>query len=207
MRLALLYAISIYLTTEKIALCEATMTTFLPGYSSADLRQQAWFYAARKHQAQTYPGTGLPYLTHLGSVLLELTQALIAAPEIDANLAMLCAILHDSLEDTEATAGELAELFGESVAAGVGALSKNKSLRGEAATRESLERIQKQPREIWLVKLADRAANLGTPPEHWAREKRHAYAAEGELILNALGEASAVLAKRLAERIAVWKNL
>ena len=58
-----------------------------------------------------------------------------------------------------------------------------------------------------MVKLADRCANLGLPPAHWNAAKRRRYADEGEMILEALGAASPVLAARLAERVRVWREM
>ena len=83
---------------------------------TTDTLQSAWRFAAERHKNQKYPSTGLPYLVHLGAVCLELYPALAAAPERDAPLALACAILHDTVEDTGATPEELAQLFGESVA-------------------------------------------------------------------------------------------
>jgi (p)ppGpp synthase/HD superfamily hydrolase len=172
-----------------------------------DLIQLAWGFASRKHNGQLYPGSEkLPYITHIGSVLLELLPALQENASLDAETAMCCAILHDTMEDTHTTIQEIAEQFGEKVAAGIHALTKDKSLKGEEATRDSLERIKEQPLEIWAVKLADRAANLRTPPDHWGSDKRLAYAIEGQLILDALGEASPAIAKTLAARIEAWKR-
>lgn len=168
--------------------------------------QTAWRFAAQKHQGQLYPGTDLPYLVHIGAVLLELVPALDETPELDNELAICCALLHDTLEDTDTSPKELEELFGAEVAAGVRALTKQASLAKEEAMRDSLSRIQAQGREVWLVKLSDRIANLGTPPPHWNREKCLAYAAEGEMILSALGAASARLTARLVSRISAWKN-
>jgi (p)ppGpp synthase/HD superfamily hydrolase len=175
------------------------------GKTPAHLPQEAWLFAARKHLGQSYPGTDLPYLVHIGAVLLNLVPALERAPLLDADLARCCAILHDTVEDTKTTHDEIEAQFGKRIAAGVAALTKDKQ-KGPRAMEDSLQRIQTQPREIWLVKLADRAANLGTPPAHWSREKCLAYAAEGETILNTLGTASAELAARLAERIAAWRG-
>ena len=172
-----------------------------------DTLQTAWRFAAERHRNQQYPGTGLPYLLHLGAVCLELYPALAAAPERDAGLALACAILHDTVEDSGATPAELAALFGDAVAQGVAALSKNPALRGAEAMKDSLSRIREQPPEVWMVKLADRCANLGQPPAHWDAAKRLRYAAEGESILETLGAASPLLAKRLRERIAVWQGL
>jgi (p)ppGpp synthase/HD superfamily hydrolase len=167
---------------------------------------RAWSLAARKHQGQLYPGSELPYLTHIGMVLMVLLPALSIESGLEAETAMLCALLHDTVEDTDTTIEEIRELFGEDVAAGVAALTKDKTKKGREAMLDSLERIRRQPREVWLVKLADRIANLGPPPAHWPKEKRLAYAKEGELILEALGGACDFLAGHLRTRIQNWKT-
>jgi (p)ppGpp synthase/HD superfamily hydrolase len=92
------------------------------------------------------------------------------------------------------------------VAAGVGALSKDKNLHGMEATLDSLKRIQQQPHEVWAVKLADRTANLRTPPAHWSKKKCLSYSAEGQTILDALGESSLYLTSVLSARIKAWNE-
>ena len=67
--------------------------------------------------------------------------------------------------------------------------------------RDSLERIGKQPKEVWMVKLADRITNLQPPPKHWNKEKIANYRHEAQLILEALKEGSAGLALRLERKI------
>ena len=169
--------------------------------------KDAWLFAARKHHGQSYPGPeGLPYLVHVGAVLLELLPALAQNTELNNELAMCCAVLHDTLEDTATTSEEIADRFGRDVAVGVEALTKASALHKEEAMRDSLERIRRQPPEIWLVKLADRAANLGEFPTHWTPEKCAGYAREARLILESLGAASPYLAAVLAQRIAVWER-
>ena len=74
---------------------------------AAELPAKAWLFAARKHQGQLYPGTGLPYLTHVGSVLLALLPALRAGEGWNAERAILCALLHDTVEDTATTLEEI----------------------------------------------------------------------------------------------------
>ncbi len=166
-------------------------------------------FAAEAHRGQTVPGTdGLPYLLHVTTVCGELLAALQVEEVDDPDLAMLCALLHDSVEDTEVTRQQLEGRFGAAVAAGVDALSKRaevKTAEGKAAAMaDSLRRIREQPREVWMVKLADRITNLAPPPAHWPRQKRANYRAEAGRILEALGEASPVLAGRLAERIEAY---
>lgn len=66
---------------------------------------------------------------------------------------------------------------------------------------DSLGRIRRQPKEIWMVKLADRITNLQSPPAHWDKEKITSYMNEGIQIYEALKDANDLLAKRLKARI------
>lgn len=177
---------------------------------NADLKQAAWLFAAKRHNGQKYPAApeDLPYLAHLGAVVLEVTQALLHEPQKEPDLAVLCAILHDVLEDTNTASSELLALFGPKVTQGVQALSKNSAISDKKlAMEDSLTRIKQCPTEVWLVKLSDRIANLGKyPSPRWGAEKIIRYADEGELILNALGAASPYLSARLSNRIEAWRS-
>src|SRR5690606_17177096 len=112
-----------------------------------------------------------------------------------------CALLHDTMEDTRVTYDDIAERFGQQVAEGVAALTKDPRVPKAHRMAESLERIKLQPHAVWLVKLADRTANMQSPPAHWSPEKRVAYQVEAREIHSALAEASPVLAARLAAKI------
>jgi (p)ppGpp synthase/HD superfamily hydrolase len=169
---------------------------------SPDRYVAALRFAAERHRDQLVPGTQLPYLVHLVSVTSEVVAAL--AVEHDADLATCAALLHDTIEDTGASRGDIAQAFGPSVAAGVEALSKDKLMAKADAMADSLARIKTQPREIWMVKLADRITNLAPPPSNWSREKCAAYRDEAGSIADALGAASAQLDARLRARIASY---
>ena len=160
-----------------------------------------WLYAAEVHQGQLVPGTPLAYLTHLGQVTLILLQAHQQQPLPDVDLAVSCAILHDSIEDQQVAHAELAARFGLAVADGVQALSKVPALDKAAAMTDSLARIRQQPPAVWCVKLADRICNLQPPPAHWSRDKCLAYQAEARQILTALGAAHPLLADWLQRAI------
>ncbi|MDR2352677.1 MAG: bifunctional (p)ppGpp synthetase/guanosine-3',5'-bis(diphosphate) 3'-pyrophosphohydrolase, partial [Deltaproteobacteria bacterium] len=124
------------------------------------------------------------------------------------DLAINCAILHDTVEDTKVTIEDVVRNFGESVARGVLALTKNNNLPKELRMEDSLRRIKAEPAEIWLVKIADRICNL-TPelPFHfWNREKCLSYAKEGEQILETLKGASPIMDTILSDRIDLWKK-
>jgi (p)ppGpp synthase/HD superfamily hydrolase len=163
----------------------------------------AWNYATVAHNGQCVPGTDYPYINHVGSVAMEAMAAVIQNPEMeDPELLILCAILHDIIEDTEGTYEDIEQRFGRSVADGVAALTKNTTLPGkESQMKDSIERIRKHPKEVWMVKLCDRITNLQAPPSYWSAEKIIAYRDEAVLILEFLGAADAYLGKRLRMKI------
>jgi (p)ppGpp synthase/HD superfamily hydrolase len=166
-------------------------------------------FAAERHHAQRVPDSEFPYLVHVVSVAAETIAALVpgaaAAAAIDANLAVSCALLHDTIEDTETTYAEVAERFGSAVADGVQALSKDASLPKADRMADSLRRIRLQPHAVWMVKLADRITNLADPPRYWTPEKRRAYRDEAIEIADALGAASPALEARIRARIAAYQ--
>jgi (p)ppGpp synthase/HD superfamily hydrolase len=168
---------------------------------SQDLYIRGFQFAANAHQGQTVPGSPLPYITHISLVTMEVIAALQAEDRIDGNLAVLCALLHDVIEDTPTTFVDVQEAFGEDVARGVLALTKDPNLTKAEAMVDSLRRIQEQPTAVWMVKLADRITNLLPPPYYWNREKIAAYQEEARQIHAALGDASPFLRARLEQKI------
>lgn len=172
---------------------------------SPDRYVAALRFAAERHAGQTVPGTALPYLLHVTSVAAELIATL-PVPGIDPDLAVTCALLHDTIEDTRTSHAELVQAFGKPVADGVQALSKSENEELSKAERmaDSLRRIRLQPPEVWMVKLADRITNLAPPPAHWSADKRRAYRAEAVTIADALGSASPALDARIRARIASY---
>ncbi|MCU0242942.1 MAG: HD domain-containing protein [Vicinamibacteria bacterium] len=158
-------------------------------------------FAAEAHNGQTVPGTTLPYLVHVTLVCMEVQAALRAEPDCDQNLAVQCALLHDVLEDTAVSAERLEAEFGAAVKGGVLALSKDQALPKDQRITDSLHRIHDQPREVWMVKLADRIVNLQQPPAHWDAAKIAHYREDALTIHAQLQGASPTLAARLLAKI------
>lgn len=175
-----------------------------------DVYAKAWHFATKAHQGQFYgghhPEEQIAYNTHLASVAMEIMAVYQYDQSFDANFAVQCALLHDTLEDTSTSYESLQEIFGLDVANGVLALSKDASLPKDKQLHDSLQRIKLQPREIWMVKLADRITNLYHPPFYWDAPRILAYQAEAGVILNELGSASIHLSKRLSEKIVDYRN-
>ncbi len=162
--------------------------------------------AALAHQGQKVPGTKISYIQHLSFVSMEVIAALNIESERDGDLAITCSILHDTIEDTDTTFEQIKSEFGEEVANGVLALTKDSSLEKSLQMSDSLRRIKEQPQEIWMVKLADRISNLQPPPQHWNQDKIIKYREEAIIIYEALKDASSYLASRLAGKIENYKN-
>jgi len=172
---------------------------------SRDLYMRAWQFAAARHKEQKVPGSELPYVTHVGAVAMEVLATIALEHFPDPDLAVACALLHDTVEDTPTTTEEIADAFGIAVADGVRALSKDKAIPMAEQMTDSLRRIQEQPREIWIVKLADRCVNMEPAPAHWSMDKRRTYQRQAATILEQLGSASPSLAARLRGKIARYE--
>lgn len=171
-----------------------------------DTYMRALEFVTLRHMGQTYGGRlqdqQIPYVVHLAGVAQEMLWGWDDTAGLNLDLALQCALLHDVIEDTATSFDEVTVQFGEAVAHGVMALTKDAKLESRAAQMvDSLHRIQMQPREIWCVKLADRISNLQHPPFYWSDERIAQYQEESNLILDSLGVANAKLAERLRGKI------
>jgi len=160
---------------------------------------KAFNFAAVAHQGQCLPDSNLPYLVHISLVCMEVITLQSVEPMSNPELALQCAALHDVVEDKRAILEKIREEFGFEIANGVDALSKKKDIPNPLT--DSIERIKKQPKEIWIVKLADRITNLQPPPSSWQSEKIVNYLKGSVNILENLAIASPYLASRLKAKI------
>ena len=111
---------------------------------------QARAFAQQVHQASGQTYNGKPYFVHPQRVA-EIVASFTADP-----LAQVVAYLHDTVEDTGVTLGEIAERFGPEAAADVAALTRDKEKEEYMAF---VARAAQRPRAR-LVKLADLRANI-----------------------------------------------
>jgi RelA/SpoT family (p)ppGpp synthetase len=126
-----------------------------------DLLNRAYVYAMRAHGEQTR-ASGDPYFTHP----LEVAAILTGLKLDDATI--VAALLHDTIEDTEATRAEIDQLFGHEIGVLVEGLTKLKRLdlvTREAKQAENLRKLLLAIADdvrVLLVKLADRLHNMRT---------------------------------------------
>ena len=172
-----------------------------------ELYQKAMKFAGEKHCNQKVPGSAANYLLHISNVTMEVIIAHKFDASFDLDFAMQVAILHDVIEDTDATFDEIKNEFGESIALSVQALTKNDNLESkEEKMKDSLRRINEQSIEAGIVKVADRITNLQQPPSHWSPEKVEKYYNQAKLISEQLSGKNKYLNERLELKIEEYSN-
>lgn len=140
------------------------------------LEKKAWALVAEKAGGETRNASAIPnqpYWTHLIEVHMAQIVHGVSDPE-----ELLAAILHDVVEDSDVTLGQLAESFSPRVAAIVGLVSKPEPF----APDQFYGAIMAAKEDIGLpamrIKVHDRINNLITNMAHNRLEKARGYAAE-----------------------------
>ncbi|MFP1631515.1 RelA/SpoT family protein [Zhengella sp. ZM62] len=134
------------------------------------LLNKAYVYAMQKHGHQKR-ASGDPYFSHPLEVAAILTDM-----HLDEST-IAVALLHDTIEDTDATRKEIDELFGDNIGKLVEGLTKLKKLDLVSKKAEQAENLRKlllaisDDVRVLLVKLADRLHNMRTL-DHMREDKR-----------------------------------
>ncbi|MGH8611435.1 MAG: HD domain-containing protein [Gammaproteobacteria bacterium] len=133
-------------------------------------------FAAFKHRNQRRKDADAsPYINHP----IALANLLCNEAGI-ADAATLCAaLLHDTIEDTETTADELAREFGKAIAPVVMEVTDDKGLPKAERKRLQIVHARSASRRARLVKLADKTCNLrditANPPATWTLRRKRKY--------------------------------
>ena len=132
----------------------------------------AYLFSAEAHDGQ-HRLTGEPYIYHP----IEVARIL-AEMRID-HTTIIAAILHDVLEDTETTPGEILESFGSDVLTIVQEVTDDKSFPKQARKDLQIAGAPRLSEQARWVKLADKICNLSdmakNPPVGWPMERCVAY--------------------------------
>jgi guanosine-3',5'-bis(diphosphate) 3'-pyrophosphohydrolase len=137
---------------------------------------KALAFAADKHRNQRRKDADAsPYINHP----IALADVLANEAGIEDERVLVAAILHDTIEDTEATEQEVVRHFGQEVADIVCEVTDDKALPKAERKRLQVEHAPTLSRRAKLVKLADKIANLrdiaSSPPKDWPLERRQEY--------------------------------
>lgn len=133
-------------------------------------------FSADKHRHQRRKDVAQsPYINHP----IEVVQLLWEVGGVREDAILLAAILHDTIEDTEARPEEIREAFGEAVMGFVMEVTDDKSLPKQERKRLQVETAPHKSYGAKLIKLADKACNVRnlvtTPPRDWSLERRQEY--------------------------------
>ena len=140
---------------------EPLVKTVRTTHPKADVRliERAYEVAARLHAGQSRR-SGDPYITHPLAVATILAELGMPHDTICA------ALLHDTVEDTQYTIGQLREDFGDDIAALVDGVTKlDKVKYGDAAQAETVRKMvvaMSRDIRVLVIKLADRLHNMRT---------------------------------------------
>ena len=120
-----------------------------------ELLNDAIAYAVKMHRTGLRKGTNMPYIVHP----LEVMHILY---EMGADKKLMAAgVLHDTVEDTEATLDEIKELFGQEVADLVAShTEKDKSLPWRERKEIALAHLAKASEREQMLVLADKLSNI-----------------------------------------------
>ena len=158
---------------------------------------RAYHFAALRHVEQRRKGDAAePYINHLTEVAELVARATEAAdPQI-----IVAAVLHDTVEDTEATFADLEAQFGARVAGLVREVTDDKSLTKETRKALQIEHAAHASRAAQIIKLADKTSNVrsmaASPPKGWSDERRLAYVDWAARVVDACRPAAPWLAEQ-----------
>ena len=121
------------------------------------LVSEAADFAARRHSGKARKGRGNePYINHLAEVANLLATVTDSA---DAEL-VAAGWLHDTIEDTETTRGELVQKFSERVADLVAEVTDDMSLPKQRRQQKQIEDAPHKSPGAKLIKIADKISNI-----------------------------------------------
>jgi (p)ppGpp synthase/HD superfamily hydrolase len=143
-------------------------------------------YASKKHKGQIRKDPyKTPYIVHpmgVAKILWEEGNV----RDVDV---LVAALLHDTLEDTDATEFEIEGIFGSRVLSIVKEVSNDPRLSGQENKQRQIELAPFMSQEAKLVKLADRLCNIRdlqrSTPLNWSKEDIEHYFSWGEKLVRA----------------------
>ncbi|MDZ4832979.1 MAG: HD domain-containing protein [Candidatus Melainabacteria bacterium] len=133
-------------------------------------------YASKMHATQRRKDNkDTPYINHP----IDVARMLVTIGGITDSNTLAAAILHDTVEDTEATAESIEELFGAAIRDLVLECSDDKSLPKEERKRLQVVNASHKSQAAKCIKLADKISNVrdisDSPPAFWTVQRMQEY--------------------------------
>ena len=163
-------------------------------------------FSAAKHEGQFRKDKNkTPYIIHPMGV----SYSLFREGDVRDLDTLIAALLHDTLEDTDATYEEISKIFGEKVASTVSELTNDPNLTTDENKQRQVDHAPFLSPAAKLVKLSDRLYNvrdLNVPPPSWDHEKVASYLNWGKKLLAALKGTNEKMEKALEDEISWQEN-
>jgi len=133
-------------------------------------------FAAVKHRKQRRKDCeATPYINHP----IDVAQTLWQIGGVRDNVLIVGALLHDTLEDTDATPEEIEQHFGSEVLALVQEVTDDKNLPKLERKRLQIELAKHKSKRAKQLKLADKSCNVyditHSMPHNWTLKRCQAY--------------------------------
>lgn len=158
----------------------------------------------RKHKRKDLDQT--PYINHP----IKVAGLLLNTGGVEDPVLIKAALLHDTIEDTDATEEELRRKFGNEVTDIVLEVTDDKSLAKEERKFLQIENAPKKSKSAKILKLADKIANLedilNSPPKDWDNKRKLEYFKWAEEVFEGLKDNNSSLEARLTELIKTGKQ-
>lgn len=164
--------------------------------SDTTLLLRAASFAARHHRRQKRKGAdGEPYINHP----IAVAELIASVGRVTDVLTLAAALLHDTVEDTDAKLDDIGREFGAEVRGIVAELTDDKSLPSEERKRLQVVNAPNASRRAKIVKLADKSINVADiardPPPNWPVARRREYVEWAILVVAGCRGANAALEK------------
>lgn len=174
---------------------------------STGLILKALRFSAEKHNDQRRKDAkASPYINHP----IQVAELLWSVGDVrDVNL-LVASLLHDTIEDTDATPEEIEAKFGEEVISLVLEVTDDKSLPKQVRKELQVEHAPHKTYKAKLIKLADKISNVGdiisSPPANWSTDRMKEYLLWSERVVAGLRGANEKLERHYDELLANGKE-
>ncbi len=152
-------------------------------YSLDSLLLAAIKFASEKHMLQRRKGcSDIPYINHTIRVAYILQEI---GKENDPIL-LSAAVLHDVLEDTDATEPQLTELFGNELTSIVKEVTDDMTLTYDDRKRFQIKKAPTLTNKAKLIKIADKLSNIQdilTSELTWSNRRKRKYVEWSEQVV------------------------
>lgn len=157
-------------------------------------------FASDKHKFQRRKGfLKIPYINHP----LRVVKILSDCGETNTDL-LIAAVLHDTVEDTDASLSEIEVLFGANVAQMVEEVTDNMLLPQKERKELQVQKASKLSDDAKKIKIADKICNINdlvNYPINWSKVRKIEYVDWSERVFEGLKGVNLELDKLFVETI------